>query len=45
MTNTVTGWLKAKKDKDKQVTKIANLVETKWLMMYPWPKPITFYQG
>ena len=30
---------------DKKVMNIENLVETKWMVWYPWPADITYEQG
>ena len=41
----VTGWFEIKKYSDKKVTTIGNLVETTWLVLYPWPVESTYDHG
>ena len=41
----VTGWFKITQYNDKRAISIANLVETKWLYIYPRLMEITYEQG
>ena len=41
----ITRWLEVTQYSDKKAMTIANLVETKWLVRYPWPEEITYDQG
>ena len=41
----VTGWFGKTKYVDKKAMNIENLVETTWLIRYPWPVEITYDQG
>ena len=45
MIDPVTGWFEVTQYRDKKSMTIANLVETTWLVRYPWPVEITYYQG
>ena len=45
MINPVTGWFEVTKYSNKKATDIANLLETTWLVRYPWPVYITYEQG
>ena len=45
MIDPVTGWLEITQYDDKIEIKIANLVETTWLTIYPRPMKITYDQG
>ena len=45
MIEPVTGWFEVKKYSDKEAMTIVNLVETTWLVRYPWPVEITYDQG
>jgi hypothetical protein len=38
-------WFEMKQINDKEVTTVANIVETTWLTRYPWPTMITYDQG
>ena len=41
----VTGWFEVTQYNDMKAMMIANLVETTWLVRYPWPVEITYNQG
>ena len=41
----VTGWFEVKQYSDKKATTTANLVETTWLVRYPWLVDITYDRG
>ena len=41
----VTGWFEATQYRDKKAMTIENLVETTWLVRYPWPVEITSDRG
>ena len=41
----VTGWFEITKYRDKKSTTIENLINTMWLVWYPWPVEITYDQG
>ena len=41
----VTGGFEVTQYRDKKVMTIVNLVETTWLVRYPWPVEITYDQG
>ena len=43
--DSATGWCKVTQYSNKKVMTIANLVETTWLVRYPWPVEITYGQG
>ena len=45
MIEPVTGWFEVTQYSKKKATRIANLVETMWLVRYPWPVKITYDQG
>ena len=45
MTDPVTGWLEIAQNDYKRVIKIANLVESTWLYIYPRSIEITYDQG
>ena len=45
MIDPVTKWFEITQYKDKKATKITNLVETTWMVQYPWPLEITYDQG
>ena len=45
MIDRITGWLEITKYNNKRAMKIANFVETTWLVQYPWPVEITYDQG
>ena len=45
MIGLVTGWFEITQYSNKTEMKIVNLVETKWLVRYPWPVDITYDQG
>ena len=45
MIDPVTGWFEITKYNDKKPMTIANLVETTWLVRYPWPVEITYDRG
>ena len=45
MINPVTRWFEITQYNDKKATTITNLVETNWLIRYPWPVEITYDQG
>ena len=38
----ITGWFEMKQYSDKKATIIKKLVETTWLVRYPWPVEITY---
>ena len=41
----VTGWFEVAQYSDSKSMTITNLVETTWLVRYPWPVEITYDQG
>ena len=41
----VTGWFEVTQYRNNKVNAIANLVETTYLVQYPWPVEITYDQG
>ena len=41
----VTGWFVVTQYRDKKLMMLANLIETTWLVRYPWPVEITYNQG
>ena len=41
----ITEWFEITRYNNKKGTMIANLVETTWLVQYPWPVEITYDQG
>ena len=41
----VTGWFEVMQYRDKKSMTIANLVETMWMVQYPWPVEITYDRG
>ena len=45
MIDPVTGWFEVVQYSNKKAMKIANLVETTWLVGYPWTAEITYDQG
>ena len=45
MIDLVTGWFKTTQYNEKRAITIANLVETKYLNIYPRPTEITYDQG
>ena len=45
MRDPVTGWFEVTQYWDKKTTTVVNLVETTWLVRYPWPVDITYDQG
>ena len=45
MIDPVTGWFEVTQYINKKVMKIANLVETTWLVRYLWPVEIMYDQG
>ena len=45
MIDPITGWFEVTQYSDKKAMTIATLVETMWLVQYPWPAVITYYQG
>ena len=45
MIEPVTGWFEITQYNNKKVMPIANLVETMWLVRYPWPVEITYDRG
>ena len=45
MIDTVTRWFEVTKYSDKKAMMIANLVQTMWLVRYPWPIEITYDRG
>ena len=45
MIDPVTGWFEVTQYNDKKGMMIANLVETTWLVRYPWTVEITYDQG
>ena len=42
MIDPVTGWFEVTQYRDKKATTIENLVETTWLVRYPWPVDIMY---
>ena len=45
MIDPITGWFEVTKYRNKKSTTIVNLVETMWLVWYPWPVEITYDWG
>ena len=45
MIDPVTGWFEVTQYRNKKAMKIANLVETTWLVRYPWPVDIMYDRG
>ena len=45
MIDPVTRWFEVMQCSNKKAMMIANLVETTWLIRYPWPVEITYEQG
>ena len=45
MIDPVTGWFGVTQYRDNKAMTIANLLETTWLVRYPWPLDITYDQG
>ena len=45
MIDPVTGWFEITQYNDKKAMKIAKLVETTWLVRYPWQVEITYDRG
>ena len=45
MIDPVTGWFEVTQYRDKKAMTIANLVETTWIVRYPWPVEITYDRG
>ena len=45
MRDPVTGWFEVTQYWDKKTTTVVKLVETTWLVRYPWPVDITYDQG
>ena len=45
MIDPVTRWFEITQYKDKETMTIVNLVETAWLLQYPWPVEITYDGG
>ena len=45
MIDPVTGWFEITQSNNKKARMLANLVETMWLVRYPWSVKITYYQG
>ena len=45
MIDPITGWFEVTQYSDKKVITIANLVETTWLVCYPWPVEIPYDRG
>ena len=45
MIEPVTRWFEVTQYSDKKLMTIAKLVETTWLVWYPCPVEITYYQG
>ena len=45
MIDSVNTWFKITEYKNNKATKIEKLVETTWLVQYPWPVEITYDQG
>ena len=41
----ITGWSEVTQYSNKKSTTIENLVETMWLVRYPWPVEIRYDQG
>ena len=41
----ITRWLKVMQYSDKKAMNITNLVETTWLVRYPWPVEIVYDRG
>ena len=45
MMHPITVWFEITEYNDRKEMAIANLVETTWLVQYPWPTEITYYRG
>ena len=45
MIDPVTGWFEVRQYSNKKTMTIANLLETTWLVWYPWPVEIMYDQG
>ena len=45
MIDPVTGWFEVTQYRNNKLMKIANLVETTWMVRYPWLVEITYDQG
>ena len=45
MIHPVTRWFEITKYNDKKAMTIANLVETTWMVRYPWPVEIIYGRG
>ena len=45
MIDPVTEWFEITEYNDKKAMTIVNLVETMWLVQYPWPVEITYDRG
>ena len=45
MIDPITGWFEVTQYNNKKAMTIANLVETPWLVLYPWPVEITYDRG
>ena len=45
MIDLVTGWFEVTQYSNKEAMTIMNLVETTWLVRYPWPVEIMYDQG
>ena len=45
MKDPLTGWFAVTQYRNNKAMTISNLVETTWLVRYPWPVDITYDQG
>ena len=45
MIDPITDWFEVTQYNNKKVMSIANLVETTWLVQYPFPEEIMYYRG
>ena len=45
MIDPATGWFEITKYRNHKAMKIVNFLETTWLVRYPWPVEIRYYQG
>ena len=45
MIDPITGWFEVTQQTNKKEMANENLVETTWLVRYPWPVEITYEQG
>ena len=45
MIDPVTGWFEVMQYRNKKAMTISKLVESTWMVQYPWPVEITYYRG